>query len=88
MASRPAVIYSRSSCQYCKAAKELLNALKIDYQEIDIVETEGADDQMVVVSGGRRTTPQIFIAGSHIGGADDLQALADSGKLAGILGTG
>lgn len=30
---------------------------------------------------GRRTVPQIFIGGQHVGGCDDLHALEDAGKL-------
>ena len=36
-------------------------------------------------SGGARTVPQIFIAGTHVGGCDDLHALDHSGKLDDVL---
>ena len=34
---------------------------------------------------GRRTVPQIFIGGAHIGGCDDLVALDRAGKLDPLL---
>ena len=36
---------------------------------------------MVDRAGGRRTVPQIFIGGTHVGGCDDLHALEADGKL-------
>jgi glutaredoxin 3 len=35
---------------------------------------------------GRRTVPQIFIGGVHVGGFDDLSALDRAGKLDALLG--
>ncbi|MEF9601564.1 glutaredoxin domain-containing protein, partial [Paracoccus sp. PXZ] len=37
-------------------------------------------------AGGRRTVPQIFIDGRHVGGSDDLHALDHRGKLDRLLG--
>ena len=34
---------------------------------------------------GRRTVPQIFIGGTHVGGSDDLHALEEDGKLDALL---
>jgi len=39
---------------------------------------------MLERSGGRRTVPQIFVNGTHIGGFDDLVAADRSGRLAEI----
>ena len=36
---------------------------------------------MTARAGGRRTVPQIFIGGTHVGGCDDLHALDADGKL-------
>jgi glutaredoxin 3 len=40
---------------------------------------------MIERAGGRRTVPQIFIDGKHIGGCEDLYALDAAGKLAPLL---
>ena len=44
--------------------------------------------EMLVKSGGRRTVPQIFIDGRHIGGCDDLYALNAKGGLDPLLAGG
>ena len=45
----------------------------------------GRRDEMIERSGGRRTVPQIFIGGRHIGGYDDLSALDKTGELDRLL---
>ena len=40
---------------------------------------------MIARAGGRRTVPQIFIDGRHIGGCEELYALDAAGKLASLL---
>ena len=42
-------------------------------------------DEMLALSNGRRTVPQIFIGGTHIGGASDLIALNQNGRLDPLL---
>jgi glutaredoxin 3 len=41
--------------------------------------------EMIERAGGRRTVPQIFIDGKHVGGCDELYALDAAGKLAPLL---
>jgi len=38
-------------------------------------------EKMVIKAGGKKTVPQIFIDGVHIGGCDDLYALEQEGML-------
>jgi glutaredoxin 3 len=38
-------------------------------------------DAMTQRTGGRRSVPQIFINGEHVGGCDDLYALDTAGQL-------
>ena len=45
----------------------------------------GRREEMIERSGGRRTVPQIFIDGRHIGGYDDLSTLDRSGELDRLL---
>lgn len=73
-------IYTTQTCPYCIAAKGLLKKKGVAYKEIDV----GADPalrQAMTERAGRRSVPQIFIGGSHIGGCDDLHALDHAGKL-------
>ncbi len=79
------VIYTTLTCPYCVNAKSLLNSKGVAYQEILVDKHPEKKDEMLARSNGRRTVPQIFINGTHIGGFDDLKALQDSGKLDALL---
>jgi len=73
-------IYTTQTCPYCIAAKGLLKKKGVAYTEIDV----GADPslrQAMTERAGRRSVPQIFIGGAHVGGCDDLHALDHAGKL-------
>lgn len=77
-------IYTSALCAYCVAAKNLLKQKGLDYAEIRI-DTDPARRDEMVTRTHRRTVPQIFIAGQHVGGYDELVAADRSGKLAAIL---
>lgn len=79
-------IYSTLFCPYCARAKSLLERKGVEYINIDVIEDSSKREEMEVRSGGRRTVPQIFIDGKHIGGSDDLYALDRAGKLDAKLG--
>lgn len=77
---KPVEIYTTQTCPYCIAAKALLKKKGVAYTEIDV----GADPALRVAMterAGRRSVPQIFIGGVHVGGCDDLHALDHAGKL-------
>ena len=74
-------VYSTQSCPYCVRAKGLLSAKGYAYEEIDVSHDEALREEMVKKAGGRRTVPQIFVGGTHVGGFDDLNALDRQGKL-------
>ena len=57
------------------------------FTEIDVMAEPGRRAEMMERSGGRRTVPQIFIDGRHVGGYDDLSALDKSGELDRLLGS-
>jgi glutaredoxin 3 len=78
-------IYTTMWCPFCHRAKGLLTAKGAPFTEVDVDMTAGARDEMVARSGGRRTVPQIFIDGRHVGGSDDLAALERAGKLDALL---
>jgi len=75
------VVYSGPQCPYCDQAKALLKRKNIDFEEHNVKEDSEKLAEMLERSGGRRTIPQIFINGNHIGGCDDLYALDRAGKL-------
>ncbi len=78
-------IYTWSTCPFCIRAKALLNKKGVDYQEYCIDGDEAARDAMAARTNGRRSLPQIFINGQHIGGCDDLHALDSRGQLDALL---
>lgn len=48
---------------------------------------DGPDVQQALLElTGQRTVPNVFIKGNHIGGNDDTQAAAKSGKIQELLG--
>lgn len=78
-------IYTWSTCPYCRRAKELLHQKDVDFTEYEISGDEDARTKMSERANGRRSVPQIFINGQHIGGCDDLHALEDKGELDKLL---
>lgn len=79
-------VYSTAVCPYCVAAKNLLKAKGLAWEEVRVDTDPALRDAMLERSGGRRTVPQIFINNQHVGGYDDLVAADRSGKLAQLLG--
>ena len=76
------IIYSTNVCSYCIRAKKLLLQHGItNITEIKIDDNPEFKTEMIEKSGGRKTVPQIFINGTHIGGFDDLAILHSNGQL-------
>ncbi len=71
-ADSQAVVYSTTTCPYCRAAKELLGSKGVSYKEVDVTGSPELRLEIVEKSGGRTTVPQIFFGDQHIGGYDDL----------------
>lgn len=79
-------VYSSLWCPFCARAKALLNRKGVEYREIDVDRDPNLRQQMMQRAGGRRTVPQIFVDGRHVGGSDDLAALERAGELDALLG--
>jgi glutaredoxin 3 len=77
-------MYATSWCPYCEYARRLLRSKGVAFEEIDIEEVPARRAEMIARSG-RRTVPQVFIDGRHIGGSDDLHALDHEGGLDPLL---
>ena len=76
-------VYTTQMCPYCVQAKRLLGERSIPYDEVDVSD-DTLREEMIRKAGGKRTVPQIFIDGAHVGGYTELRALADKGGLAGL----
>lgn len=81
MPLKPVEIYTTRTCPYCTAAKSLLTKKNVTFTEIDVGADPALRQAMTTRAGGRRTVPQIFIGGIHVGGCDDLHALEHAGRL-------
>lgn len=79
------IVYSKSHCPYCHAAKALLSKKGAVFTEIDVTTDPDGQRAMAKRANGRSTVPQIFIDGRHIGGCDDLHALDAEGGLDPLL---
>jgi len=80
-------IYTSAVCAYCVAAKTFIKQKGLDYAEVRIDVDPSKRDEMIARTQ-RRTVPQIFIDGHHVGGYDDLVAADRSGELAKLIGAG
>ncbi|KAE8010564.1 hypothetical protein FH972_006927 [Carpinus fangiana] len=80
-------IFSKSYCPYCLSAKRIFSEL---HEQPFVVELDLRDDGMKIQNVlldlvGRRTVPQVFVNGKHIGGSDDLRAAVLNGQLQKLL---
>ena len=77
-------IYTKDWCGYSARAKVFLDAKGVPYTDIDV--TSDTDRELEMrARAGRTSVPQIFLNGRHLGGHDDLMALAQSGELDSLL---
>ena len=75
------LIYTGPSCNFCDAAKRLLERNKLKFSEIDVSSGENIRDEMIKKSNGQRTIPQIFFGENHVGGYNELRALEKENRL-------
>ena len=79
------IMYTGPMCNFCDAAKRLLNRNNIPYKEINIAIEDGKRDEMLAKSNGKRTIPQIFFNEYHVGGYEELRALEKKGELLNLV---
>jgi len=83
-AAAEVVMYATATCPYCIRAEALLSARGATIAKIRVdLEPERRVEMMR--RSGRRTVPQIYIDGRHVGGYDDLAALDRAGGLRPLL---
>ena len=87
--SNDVVIYSKSWCPYCKQTKALFDEMSQPYIAVELDERDdGAELQAALLEmTQQRTVPNVFVAGQHVGGNDDTQQAARSGKPSELLKT-
>lgn len=79
------LMYSGPMCNFCEAAKRLLDRNNLEYEVIDISNGDGIRDEMIKKSNGKRTIPQIFFNDYHVGGYQELRELEKENKLQELL---
>jgi glutaredoxin 3 len=84
----PAVtLYTTPWCPYCQRALALLTRKGAAFTNVDVEAEPARRAEMVALSGGARTVPQIFIGTRHVGGCDELVELDRRGELDALLST-
>lgn len=79
------VMYSTAVCPYCIRAEQLLHSKGVVEIEKVRVDLQPELRAVMMEKTGRRTVPQIYINGEHVGGYDDLASLNHAGKLDSLL---
>jgi glutaredoxin 3 len=82
---QPVTMYTTAVCPYCTRAKQLLKQRGVENIEEIRVDADPAQREAMMTRTGRRTVPQIYIGGTHVGGFDDLSALDGKGGLMPLL---
>lgn len=78
------VLYGTRLCPYCLAARRLLRAKSVEFQDI-AVDGDPALRRLIAERSGRTTVPQIWVGEQHIGGFTELLSLERSGRLDALL---
>ncbi|KAI4344492.1 hypothetical protein L6164_011712 [Bauhinia variegata] len=88
ISSNKIVIFSKSYCPYCRRAKAVFKELNQVPYVVELDERDDGSKIQDILNNmiGRRTVPQVFIDGKHLGGSDDTVEAYESGKLARLLG--
>ena len=79
------LMYSGPMCNFCEAAKRLLDRNNLKYSVIDVSSGANIREEMTNKSNGRRTIPQIFFDEMHRGGYQELRQLEKENKLLELL---
>jgi glutaredoxin 3 len=79
------LMYCTAACPYCQSAERLLARKGVTAIERVRVDLEPGRRAEMEQRSGRRTVPQIWIGGRHVGGFDELHSLERAGELDPLL---
>ncbi|MBE8190205.1 MAG: glutathione peroxidase [Candidatus Thioglobus sp.] len=71
VAPKSAILFARKGCPHCKRALDLLAKKEVYVEVVEL--GKALTSRSLRAVSGNSSTPQIFIGGKHIGGADDLE---------------
>lgn len=72
-----AIVWSTSTCTFCKQAKSLLTSKNIPFEE-RVIGVGWTKEQLLEEVPNARTVPQIFLDGKHVGGYTELVSYLNS----------
>ncbi|XP_048833356.1 glutaredoxin 2 isoform X2 [Brienomyrus brachyistius] len=81
------VIFSKTTCPYCKMAKNVFSEIGAAYKVIELDEHRDGEplQEALAQITGARTVPRVFVNGRCIGGGSDTKTLHEQGKLASLV---
>jgi cysteine synthase A len=91
-AAQPVVIFALEWCEFAGGVKHLLTRLQVPFRAIHLDGPEFEDHRWanqvrraVADRAGAVTIPQVFIGGTHVGGATETFDAANDGRLRELL---
>ncbi len=91
-AEQPVVMFSLEWCEFCWSVRKMLAHYDIPYRSIDLDSVAyqegnrgGKIRTAIEEQTGQKTVPQIYIGGSHVGGATELFDAAKNGAMVELL---
>ena len=75
------MVFAKSYCPHCKKAKALLTDGGVPFKAIDMDTVPGGEELHAALKqySGQTSVPNVYVAGKHIGGNDDIHAFVASG---------
>ncbi|KAI8644237.1 glutaredoxin [Parasitella parasitica] len=80
-------IFTKSTCEFCRKAKTLLDGYNIKYENIELDKNSDGEaiQEYLTKKTGQKTVPNIFMNQKHIGDSHDLTRLEGGGELQGFI---
>jgi glutaredoxin 3 len=82
--TKDVVVYTTDPCSFCTRVKQLLDARRVEYTEINLAR-DAAGRAELVARTGMMSFPQVIIGGELVGGFQETLAADQSGKLQQLL---
>jgi len=89
---RPVVLFALEWCEFCWSVRKMFAHFDIPYRAVDLDSVEyqagnkgGNIRAAIYAQTGRKTIPQIYVGGKHLGGATDLFDACKDGSLQKML---
>ncbi|XP_027007946.1 glutaredoxin 2 isoform X2 [Tachysurus fulvidraco] len=81
------VIFSKTTCPYCKMAKNVFNQIGATYKVIELDEHRDGQQlqEALAQMSGAKTVPRVFVNGRCIGGGSDTRQLHEQGRLVPLI---